>query len=42
MLEALGLPTEVPIVSDEDKRNWLTGLKDVSKSVTLDDLDGEK
>jgi len=41
MLEMLGLPTEVPEVSEEDKRNWLSGLRDV-KHVTLDDLDGEK
>lgn len=42
MLETLGLPLEVPVVSDEDKKNWLSGLKDVSKPVTLDDLDGTK
>lgn len=42
MLDALGLPADVPVVSDEERKNWLSGLKDVSKPVALDDLDGEK
>lgn len=38
MLEMLGLPGEFPELSEDDKKNWLSGLKEV-KHVTLDDLD---
>lgn len=39
MLECLELPSEYPQVSDQDRAEWLHGLKAVNRSITMDDLE---